>query len=284
METKISSAKKEVIISDKLPTVLIGERINPTGKPKLAAALQAGNLDIVRQEAIAQAQAGADVLDVNVGSANVDEVALLPEAVKVVTEAVDLPLCLDSSNPKALEAALKVYKGKALVSSVTGQEHLLKEVLPLVKEYKTAVIGLAMDDTGIPTDYKRRVEIAKKIVAEAEKVGIPREDIIIDCLAMTVGADNRAGGVTINAIMKVKEELGVNQTLGVSNVSFGLPDRGLINGVFLAIVIAAGVNCPIIDVAKVRPIVRAADLVLGRDMYAMRFIEDFRQRQKQQQK
>lgn len=282
METRISSATKEVIISDRRATVLIGERINPTGKPKFAAALQAGNLEVVRQEAIAQVQAGADVLDVNVGTANVDEVALLPEAVKVVMAVVDVPLCLDSANPKALEAALKIYKGKALVSSVTGEERSLKEVLPLVKEYRTAVVGLTMDESGIPNAPSKRVAIASKIAAAAEVLGIPREDIIIDCLALTVGADSRAGVVTIEAIGRVKAELGVNQTLGVSNVSFGLPDRVLINSAFLALAIAAGVNCPIVDVAKMRCVVRATDLLLGRDQYAMRYIEDYRQRQKEQ--
>jgi 5-methyltetrahydrofolate--homocysteine methyltransferase len=282
METRVSSAKKEVIISDKRSTVLIGERINPTGKPKLAAALQAGDLEIVRQEAINQVKAGADILDVNVGSATVDEVGLLPKAVKAVMEVVDVPLCLDSANEKALEAAIKVYKGKALLSSVTGQEVSLKVMLPLVKEYKTAVVGLTMDDSGIPTDTAKRVAIAYKIINEAAKLGIPKEDIIIDCLAMTVGVDNRAALATIEAIRKVKADLGVNQTLGASNVSFGLPDRGLINTIFLAIVIAAGVNCPIVDAAKALPLIRATDLILGRDQYSMRYIEAYRQRQKQQ--
>lgn len=283
METRVSSAKKEVIIGDKRPTVIIGERINPTGKPKLAAALQAGDLEIIRQEAINQVKAGADILDVNVGSATVDEVALLPRAIQAVMDVVDAPLCIDSANEKALDAAIKIYKGKAILSSVTGQEASLKLMLPLVKQYKTAVIGLAMDDTGIPTDFNKRVAIAHKIVNEAAKLGIPKEDIIIDCLAMTVGADNRAGLATIQAIMKVNAELGVNQTLGASNVSFGLPDRGLINTTFLAIVIAAGVNCPIVDAAKVLATIRSTDLLLGRDQYAMRYIEAFRQRQKQQE-
>jgi len=144
-------------------------------------------------------------------------------------KAVDVPLCLDSANPKALEAAIKLYQGKPLVSSVTGQEQSLKEILPLVKEYKTAVIGLTIDDKGIPNDSERRVTIAHKIVEQAEAFGIPSEDIIIDCLALTVGTDNRAGLVTIEAIGKVKAELGVNLTLGVSNISFGLPERNLLN-------------------------------------------------------
>ena len=280
METRVSSATKEVVISDGRSTVLIGERINPTGKKKLAAELKAGNMELVRREALAQVQAGADILDVNVGVTGVDQVALLPQAVQAVMKVVDVPLCLDSDDPKALEAALKVYQGKPIINSVTGQERSLEEVLPLVKEYGTAVIGLTMDDEGIPNDPDRRVAIARKIVERAEALGIPREDIIIDCLTLTVGADSKAGLVTIEAIRRVKAELGVNMTLGASNISFGLPDRDLLNSVFLAIVIAAGVNCPIVDVAKVRPAILAADLVMGRDKYAMRYIEAYRQRQK----
>ena len=280
METRVSSATKEVVISDGRPTVLIGERINPTGKKKLAAELKAGNMELVRREALAQVQAGADILDVNVGVTGVDQVALLPQAVQAVMKVVDVPLCLDSDDPKALEAALKVYQGKPIINSVTGQERSLEEVLPLVKEYGTAVIGLTMDDEGIPNDPDRRVAIARKIVERAEALGIPREDIIIDCLTLTVGADSKAGLVTIEAIRRVKAELGVNMTLGASNISFGLPDRDLLNSVFLAIVIAAGVNCPIVDVAKVRSAILAADLVMGRDKYAMRYIEAYRQRQK----
>jgi 5-methyltetrahydrofolate--homocysteine methyltransferase len=280
METRLSGAAKEVVISDCRPTVLIGERINPTGKKKLAAALQAGDMELVRKQAVAQVQAGADILDVNVGVAGVDEVALLPWAVKAVMDTVDVPLCLDSGNPKALEAALKIYQGKPIINSVTGLERSLEEVLPLVKEYGAAVIGLTMADEGIPNDADCRLEIARKIVERAEALGIPREDLIIDCLALTVGADSRAALVTIEAIRKVKADLGVNLTLGASNISFGLPDRNLLNGAFLSIAIATGVTCPVVDVAKVRPIALAADLALGRDNYAMRYIEAYRQLQK----
>ena len=278
METRLSSATKEVLISDKEPTILIGERINPSGKQKLAAALQAGNLELVRKEALAQVQAGADILDVNVGAAGVDEITLLPQAVQAVMDVVDVPLCLDSSNPAALESALKVYHGKPLINSVTGEEHRLAKVLPLVKEYKTAVIGLTMDDEGIPNDPERRAAIAHKIVERAEVLSIPREDIIIDCLSLSIGADNEAGLVTIETIGKVKAELGVNLTLGASNISFGLPDRNLLNSAFLVTAIATGVNCPIVDVAKARPIILAADLILGRDKHARRYIEAYRQR------
>ncbi len=280
METKISSTTKEVVIGDERPTVLIGERINPAGKKKLAEALEAGNLGIVRNEALAQAQAGADIIDINVATFGVDEVTLLPQVVQAVADMVDTPLCLDSANPEALEAALKVYKGKPLINSVTGEERSLAKVLPLVKEYGAAVIGLAHDDKGIPNNAERRVAIARKIVERAEAVGISRADVIIDCLAFAVGADAHSGLVVLETVRRIKGELGVKLSLGASNVSFGLPDRDLLNSAFLIMAIAAGVNCPIVDAAKVRPIAVAADLILDRDEYAKRYIETYRQRQR----
>jgi len=280
METKVSSVNKEVIIGHDRPTALIGERINPTGKKKLAAALQAGDLGLVCQEALVQVKAGADILDVNAGAPDVDEVSLLPQVVQAVMDTVDVPLCLDSTNPQALEAALKTYRGKPIVNSVNGEEHSLEKILPLVKKYGAAIIGLTMDNEGIPNSPERRVAIAHKIVERAEALGIPRQDVIIDCLAMTVGADSRAGLVVIEAIRRVKAELGVNQTLGASNISFGMPDRNLLTSYFLAIAIAAGVTCPIVDVARVRPAILATDLALGCDDYARRYIRGYRQRQK----
>ena len=280
METRISSATKEVIISNDRPTVLIGERINPAGKKKLAEALKTGNLEIVSREALTQVQAGADIIDVNVSTFGVDEITLLPQAVQAVMDTVDVPLCLDSANPEALETALKVYKGKPLINSVTAEEHSLAKVLPLVKEYGAAVIGLPQDDEGIPSNSDRRVAIARKIVEQAEAVGIPRRDVIIDCMVFAVGADTSSGLVAIETARRVKAELGVNLTLGASNVSFGLPDRDVVNNAFAAIVIAAGVTCLIADVAKVRPIVLAADLVLGKDEYAIRYVKAHRQRRK----
>jgi 5-methyltetrahydrofolate--homocysteine methyltransferase len=276
----VSSPKKEVIIGDDQPTVLIGERINPAGKKKLAEALKAGDLEIVRKEALAQVQAGADIIDVNVGTFGVDEIALLPRAVQVVMDTVDVPLCLDSSNPDALEAALKVYEGKPLVNSVTCEEHSLKRILPLVKRYGAAVIGLVQDDEGIPKDAERRVLIAHKIVEKVEAAGIPREDLVIDCLAFAVGAEPSSGVAVIEAIRRIKAELGVNMTMGASNVSFGLPDRELLNNAFVVMAVAAGATCLIVDVAKVRPIILAADIVLGRDKRARRYIEAYRQRPK----
>jgi len=277
MRTRLSSATKEVIIGDELPTVLIGERINPTGKKKMTAALEAGDLDVVRKEALAQIEAGADVLDVNAATANTDEVTLLPKVVQVVMDTVDVPLCLDSSRPEALEAALKLYKGKPLINSVTGQEESLREILPLVREYKAAVIGMTVDDEGIPDEVERRVAIAHKIVERAEKSGIARENVIIDCVTMTLGADPKTALITVESLRRIKGELGVNMTLGASNISFGLPNRDLINNAFLAVAIAAGLNCPVINVAKMRPIVLAVDLVMGRDTNAMRYIKAQRQ-------
>ncbi len=281
METRVSTARQEVLISEDQPTVLIGEDINPTGKKKLSASLEAGDMELVRQLALAQVQAGADILDVNVGIPGMDEVALLPKAVQAVMAAVDAPLCFDSDNPAALEAALKVYQGKPIINSVTGRENSLNQVLPLVKEYGAAVIALTMDDEGIPVDPGRRVAIAHKIVDRAETLAIPREDIIVDCLALAVSTDSAAGLVTLEAVRRVKAELGVNQTLGASNVSFGLPERGVLNSTFLALAIAAGVTCPTVNVAEVRQAVLAADLLLGRDMYARQYIKAYRQRRKQ---
>ncbi len=285
METVLKGKGKKVVIGEGRPTVILGERINPTGKKKLAAALLAGNLEVVRQEALEQVAAGADLLDVNVGAAGVDEVDLLPKAVKLVLETVDVPLAIDTADEKALAVALAAHKelnpdGKPLVNSVNGEEASLKRVLPLVAEYGTAVIGLAMDETGIPPTAQDRLAVAKKIVDRAEALGIPRENILIDCLALTVGADAQAGLVTLEAIRLVREELGVNLALGASNVSFGLPDREILNGAFLAMAIDRGLNCPIVDAAKVRSYILAADLALGRDEYSMRYLKGFRQRQK----
>lgn len=264
-------------ISDALPTVLIGERINPTGKKKLTAALRAGDMSLLRQEAAEQVQAGAHVLDVNVGAAGVDEVALLPEAVRLVGEVVNVPLCMDSSNLVALEAALAAYRGKPLVNSVSGEERALEAILPLVKKYRAAVVGLTLDENGISGIPDKRVAIAHKILQRAESIGIPRSDVVIDCLTLAVGADSKAGLVTLEAIRGVKAELGVNQTLGAGNISFGLPNRELLTGAFLSLAIAAGVTCPIVDVAKVRSAVLAADLILGRDNHAMNYIKGYRQ-------
>jgi len=279
VETRVTSATREVIIGGGRPTVLIGERINPTGKKRLAEALRAGDLSVAREEAIAQVKAGADILDVNVGATGVDELDMLPRAVQAVAEVVDVPLCIDSRKIKALAAALAVCPGRPIVNSVTGEEASLQEVLPLVKEYGLPVIGLTLDEKGIPADAQARVEIAHRIVERAEALGIPREDVIIDCLTLSLGANVKAGLATLEATRRVKDELGVNQTQGASNISHGLPNRPPLTGAYLAMAIDAGLTCPTVDVALVRLAVLSADLVLGRDEYAKRFIAAFREAQ-----
>jgi len=279
MDTKVSGTTKEVIISINRPTVLIGERINPTGKKKLAEALKSGDLEVVRQEAIAQVAAGADIIDCNVNTPGVNDVELLPRAVKVIQEAVDAPMCLDSPNAAAIAAALKVYKGKPLINSVSGEEHSLKRILPLVKEYGAAVVGLVQDDEGIPKNAERRIAIAHKIVNALEKAGIPREDVVIDVLAFAIGAESKSGMDVLESIRRIREELGVNMTMGASNISFGMPDRPIINNAWVSMVISAGATALIVDAAKVRPSILATDLILGRDRFARRFIEDHRKRE-----
>jgi 5-methyltetrahydrofolate--homocysteine methyltransferase len=283
METVLTSASREVIISSDRPTILIGERINPAGKKKLAESLKQGNMDFVRKEAIDQVKAGADILDVNVTVFGLDETPLLPAAVRAVMEVTDVPLCIDSANVEALRAALKLYKGKPLINSVSGEEKSLARVLPLVKEYGTAVVGLTQDDNGIPKDARTRIEIAEKIINRAEQMGIPRSDIVIDCLALAIGADPRSCVTALETIREVRSRLGVNMTLGASNISFGMPDRLWINYSYLAMTIEAGVTCPVVDVAKVRASILATDLLLAKDKRARRYIEAFRARQNQAQ-
>ncbi len=285
METILKGLGQQVVIGRDRPTVIIGERINPTGKRRLAAALTAGDLSVVREEALKQVDAGAHVLDVNVGAAGVDEVDILPKAVKLVLETVDVPVCIDTPNGEALAAALAVHKeinptGRPLVNSVNGEEESLERVLPLVAKYGAAVIGLCMDDEGIPETAERRLAVARKIIQRAEAQGIPRENVVIDCLALTMGSDSKAGLTTLAAIRLVREELDANMTLGASNISFGLPDRKIINSAFFALVIYAGATCLIMDAGHLRPTVLAADLALGRDDYAMSYIKDYRKRRR----
>lgn len=285
--TTVRSTGRPVTIGYDRPTALIGERINPTGKKRLAAALAAGDLDLVRREARDQVEAGAAILDINVGTAGVDEADLLPRAIEVVLETTDVPLCIDSANDAALRAALTRFQelvpdGRALVNSVNGEEKRLQAVLPLIAEFGAAVIGLAMDDSGIPVTAEGRLAIAERIVERAARLGIPPENVLIDCLALTVGADGTAGHTTLTAIRLVHERLGVNQSLGASNVSFGLPERGLINNAWLPMVLLAGVTAPIVDAAQVRMAVLAADMALGRDKNCMTYIRTYRKWKKAQ--
>ncbi|MCJ7683465.1 MAG: dihydropteroate synthase, partial [Desulfobacteraceae bacterium] len=274
VESSVASATKTVVIGPSRPLVIIGERINPTGRKKLAESLEDGNLDLVRSEAIRQVAEGAHILDVNVGVSGIDEPKMLREAILAIQEVTDVPLCIDSALPKALEAGLNVYKGKALVNSVNGEKHKLDQILPLVKAHNAAVIGLTMDDNGIPKKAEKRLEIARLIVDRAEQAGIPREDVIIDPLAMAISADDQAGLETIKALRLIRDELGVNQTLGLSNISFGLPERSSINAVFLAMAVLNGLTCPISDptIWEMRRAILLTDLLLGKDEFCMNYL------------
>ena len=274
VESSVSSGTKTVTIGPSRPLVVIGERINPTGRKELAASLEAGNLDLVRSEAIRQVGEGAHILDVNVGVSGIDEPKMLREAIIAIQEVTDVPLCIDSALPKALEAGLKVYKGKALVNSVNGEKHKLDRILPLVKAHNAAVIGLTMDDNGIPKKAEKRFEIARLIVDRAQQLGIPREDVIIDPLAMAISADDQAGFETIKALQLIRDELGVNQTLGLSNISFGLPERSSINAIFLSMAVLNGLTCPIADptIWEMRRATLLTDLLLGKDEFCMNYL------------
>lgn len=280
MDTYVASSSREHWIRTDGPVTLIGEKINPTGRKRLAQALRDRDLGYVRQLARQQAAAGADLLDVNVGVPDVDDVALLPEVVREVAAEVDLPLCIDSANPAALAAALPVAPGKPLVNSVNGKKASLESILPLVKDRGAAVIGLTMDEDGIPGTPEARVAIAERIADRAVQIGIPLEDVVIDPLVLTVGADDQAGLVTLRTIELVRERLGVNVNLGATNISFGLPERHVINQAFLALSIRAGASCVITDVASLGLSIRAVELLLGRDEYAGRYLSLYRLQQK----
>jgi len=277
MKTSVKNTAKEVVISAEQPFAVIGEKINPTGRKKLASALKNGDLNYVKELALKQVQAGADILDVNVGVPGIDEVDLLPKVAKIVSETVDVPLCLDSANSDALAAALTVLPGRPLVNSVNGEEDSLEAVLPVVKEFDVPVIGLVMDDDGIPDSAETRLAVADRIIERAAKLGISPENIIIDPLVLTVGADSQAGAVTLGTIRLVKEKFGVNINLGASNVSFGLPDRHTLNQAFLSLAIGAGATCAITDPMKLTATIRAADLLVGRDQYGSRYIAYWRE-------
>jgi 5-methyltetrahydrofolate--homocysteine methyltransferase len=282
LTTVVSSATQSVEINRGLPTVIIGERINPTGRKKVLAALQEGNFDMVREDATTQVAAGAAILDVNAGVPGADEPALLQQVMRTVLEVTDVPLCIDTADPEALGAALSLYEGKALVNSVNGEERSLEAVLPLVKEHGAAVIGLCMDDDGIPETPEKRLAVAAKILERAGALGVPAEDVAIDPLALTMGADSNAGRIALESIELIVEEFGVNITMGASNISFGMPDRKYINAAFIAMAIHAGLTCPITNplVMEVNTAILAADLTMGRDDYGMRWIQGYRQRQK----
>lgn len=278
METVLESPSQKVVIGPDKPFVLIGERINPTGRKALAAEIQEGNFERVRADALAQVAAGAAMLDVNAGVPGANEPQLLVQVLEVVQEVSDVPVSIDSSVAEALAAALPRCEGKPLVNSVTGERERLDRILPLVEQHGAAVIGLAHDEAGPSMDPRERLRVARLIVERAAEHGIPAEDVLIDPLAMTVGADPNAARVTLETIRLVRQELGNNLTLGASNISFGLPARKFINAAFLSLAMGAGLTSaianPLAETAKM--IVLASDLLLARDPYGMAWIREHR--------
>ncbi len=278
-DTVISSATREVVIGFERPFVMIGERINPTGRKILAAEMAAGNFSRVEADVAAQLAAGAHMLDVNAGIPLADEPAILAQTIKLVQSITDVPLSIDSSIVAALEAGLAVYKGKPLVNSVTGEEDRLESVLPLVKKYGAAVVAISNDETGISEDPDVRFAVAKKIVHRAQDHGIPVSDIVVDPLVMPIGAINQAGVQVFRLLGRLKNELRVNTTCGASNVSFGLPAREGISATFLSMAIGAGMTSAIMNPLH-EEIVKAcmgADVMMGHDPDCARWIKRFRQ-------
>ena len=278
-ETVVSSSTKEVKIGVDHPFVIIGERINPTGRKLLAEEMKAGNLERVVTDAVAQVEAGAQMLDVNAGVPLADEPGILAESIKLVQSVTEVPLCIDSSIIEALEAGLSVYQGKALLNSVTGEEERLEVILPLVKKYGAAVIGISNDDSGISQDINVRYEVAKKIVERASDHGIPKEDVVIDPLVMPIGAINQAGKQVMELVRRLREELQVNTTCGASNLSFGLPNRHGLNATFLPMAISSGMPCAITNPMdkEIMQAVRGANVIIGQDPECNEWIKHYRE-------
>jgi 5-methyltetrahydrofolate--homocysteine methyltransferase len=282
MHTIVSSANQTLTIGSDQPFCIIGERINPTGRKAFQEQLRAGDLSAVEKDVADQVAGGAMMLDVNMGAPLVDEAALLADAVRLVQSLTDMPLCIDSSVVEALESGLAAYEGKALVNSVTAEDERMELILPLVKKYGAAVIALPNDDKEIPEDPKRRFELTQYIVETAtSKYGIPIEDIVIDPLAMPIGADSQMVVRTLETIELIADKIGVNMTLGASNVSFGMPDRHTLNSVFLPMAMGAGLTSAIMDARtpQIVTAVKAADLMLGNDEWGMNWISAHRARQ-----
>jgi len=278
LDTILSSETKQVAIGPDRPVCIIGERINPTGRKDLAAEMASGELERVGSDALAQVSAGATVLDVNAGIPMVDEPTLLAEIVRLVQSLTDVPLSIDSSVVEALARGLDAYTGKALVNSVTGEDERMEAVLPLVKKYGASVIGLTMDENGIPDTPVMRLDVARKILNRAEDHGIPAADVLIDPLVLPAAASPKAGRIVLETLRLVREELGVNTVCGASNVSFGLPGRPAVNSAFLSMTVAAGITAvianPLDEVSRAG--ILAADLLVGNDEHCMNWIADYR--------
>jgi len=278
-ETIVSSATKELVIGFERPFVLIGERINPTGRKIMAEEMKVGDYSRVQSDALAQVAAGAHMLDVNAGIPLADEPRILAEAIELVQSLTDVPLSIDSSIIDALEAGLAVYQGKALVNSVTGEDESLDRVLPLVKKHGAAVVAISNDETGISEDVDVRYNVARKIVERAADYGIPACDVVVDPLVMPIGAINSAGREVLKLIHRLRTELKVNTTCGASNVSFGLPNRNGFNGAFISMAIQAGMTSAITNPlhAEVVAASLGADVMLGKDPDCARWIKQFRE-------
>ena len=284
MQTRLEGRTMNHFVDTEGPGTLIGEKINPTGNKTLSTALQTDDHDYVQKLAIDQVAAGADVLDINIGIPGSNEPELLKTIIQIVAEVVEVPLCLDSPNFDALQAALPLAPGRPLVNSVNAEEASLEQILPLVKDRDCAVIGLTIDETGIPKDVDTRLRLTGKILERAARFDIPPEDVIIDPLVLAVSTDHEAASITLHAIERIRAEFGVSINLGASNVSFGLPERHTLNQSFLALACAAGANCLISDPFKLSLTLRATDLLLGRDPFSARYIAHFRAIQSQQDK
>ena len=278
MHTVVQSASKTVTIGHDQPFVIIGERINPTGRKKFQELLRAGDLSTIAVDVESQIKGGADMLDVNMGVPLTDEPALLSKAIKMIQGITDIPICIDSSVIEALQAGLEAYEGKALVNSMTGEDDRMDLILPLIKKHNAAIIALPNDEIGSPATAAERIVITEKIIRAVEKHGISLDNLVIDPLAMTVGADPEAVKITLETIHLIREKFGLNMTLGASNISFGLPNRHALNAAFLPAAMSHGLTCAVMDARTpaINEAVRAADLLLGMDQWGGNWITRFR--------
>lgn len=278
MHTVVQSATKTVTIGHDQPFCIIGERINPTGRKKFQELLRAGDLSTIAVDVEAQIKGGADMLDVNMGVPLTDEPALLAAAIKMIQGITDIPICIDSSVIEALQAGLEAYEGKALVNSMTGEDDRMELILPLIKKHNAAIIALPNDEIGIPATAAERIVITEKIIRAVEKHGISLDNLVIDPLAMTVGADPEAVKITLETIHLIREKFGLNMTLGASNISFGLPNRHALNAAFLPAAMSHGLTCAVMDARTpaINEAVRAADLLLGMDQWGGNWITRYR--------
>ncbi len=277
-KTIVKGKEREVIISPEAPFCVIGERINPTGNKRLREGLERGDLGILREEAERQIRAGAQIIDVNVGVSGLDEPSLLRDAIQLIQGFSDVPLSIDSANVKALEVGLEVYEGRCLINSVNGEDWKLKEVLALSKDYGASVIGLTMDEKGIPAEPEGRLLIAEKILEEATKIGIRKEDVIIDPIAMSLASDHRSAIVTLKTIESIRSRFDVNIIVGASNISYGLPERPLINSIFLGVAIYAGLTCALLDPTRseIQKAISIGNMLMGKDEYCLEYINLYR--------